>query len=102
MNSMNVEIHDSLSGLREASAIIGYGWKFVKSARSLKAKLLSGADALEAGGKHELAALWKSRLRHIPKRMGKEAINAVLLAALMELDKAAIAIRPELKPTFGS
>ena len=59
-------------------------WRTINSARALRAVLVSAIAELRESGLSVLAKRWESRLPHMPRKMGKEAINYVLISAHKE------------------
>lgn len=67
------------------------GWRDINSAKRLRGAILHAARRLRELGRADIAELWESRVRAMPRqRMDKEAINAVLLMACRELDACGI------------
>ena len=62
----------------------------VDSAKRLRGCLLHATRRLRMLGHNELAKNWRARIARMPKRIEKEAINLILLAACNELDRYGI------------
>ena len=56
----------------------------MRTVTELKARLMTTCKTLRHDGKIELAEKWESRLKNIPAKMSKEAINHVLFSACFE------------------
>lgn len=77
--------------MNELRQAIFEDWPSVTSAKNLRDRLTRGADALESLGWHTLAAKWRERLSRMPnRRLGKEAINIILLSASKEITERGI------------
>lgn len=61
-------------------------WTSIRTAPQLRRALSEAAATLRQRGHGALADYWERRLVGMPSRMGKEAINAVLLAACLEAE----------------
>jgi hypothetical protein len=70
--------------------LIATDWKTVQDATALKHRLKISALILEELGHTELSADWLARIENAPATMNKEAINQVLMAATLELEKAGV------------
>ena len=65
--------------------MIGQDWNSVTSAKRLKNRLENCIQEMRIIGMNELASSWSERLANMPMRMGKEAVNYVLLTAYWEV-----------------
>ena len=70
--------------------LIATDWIMVRDVTALKHRLKISALILEELGHTELSADWLARLENAPAVMNKEAIDQVLMAASLELEKEGI------------
>lgn len=59
-------------------------WTEITSAKRLRGCLLHACRILKRQGNYDLASNWHARIKYMPKRMDKEGINTVLMAACIE------------------
>jgi len=82
-SSLEVSGTKRLPKLRDSIGTFGN----IKTVKHLREALLSASQRLRELGHSNVAADWEERVRKMPSRMGKEAINYVLLSACREVDK---------------
>jgi len=81
--SLEVSGTKRLPKLRDSIGTFGN----IKTVKHLREALLSASQRLRELGHNNVATDWEERVRKMPSRMGKEAINYVLLSACREVEK---------------
>lgn len=68
----------------ELTKVMG-NWVPIKTAKDLKNTIQTAISILRNNGKDKIADQWEAKLKNMPTKMGKEAINVILMAMGMEV-----------------